>query len=258
MAKGAWNCGRDIVNCGRQVVNGAIEHTTGLSASLAEGKASLDLDDLRPIYGQDVRGAQKALLFAQGVEALASAREVARILGSAATGGKIVMEKISHQAANAKPILSNLFNFQRSSVSIRTVGMEWGRGNIRQGMPWEDFVGRRLPADARLPSNFKTFDYYDAPRRTAISAKTLDTQTASRLARPSSIFNTLRRYVDDVRRFDQYNLSGRRLTGSMISNREIRLAVPAATTSSQWIEINRAVSYAREHNVKIIITEITR
>ncbi len=83
MAKGAWNCGRDIVNCGRQVVNGAIEHTTGLSASLAEGKASLDLDDLRPIYGQDVRSAQKALLFAQGVEALASAREVARILGAA-------------------------------------------------------------------------------------------------------------------------------------------------------------------------------
>ena len=82
MAKGAWNCGRDIVNCGRQVVNGAIEHTTGLGASLAEGKASLDLDDLRPIYGQDVRGAQKALLVAQGVEALASAREVARILGS--------------------------------------------------------------------------------------------------------------------------------------------------------------------------------
>lgn len=81
-ARGAWNCGRDIVNCGRQVVNGAIEHTTGLGASLAEGKASLDLDDLRPICGQDVRGAQKALLVAKGVEALASAREVARILGS--------------------------------------------------------------------------------------------------------------------------------------------------------------------------------
>ena len=81
-AKGAWNCRREIANCGRRIVNGMVEHTIGLGTSLAEGKASLNLDDLRPIYGQDVRSAQKALLVAQGVEALASARAVARILGS--------------------------------------------------------------------------------------------------------------------------------------------------------------------------------
>lgn len=81
-AKGAWNCRREIANCGRRIVNGMVEHTIGLGTSLAEGTASLNLDDLRPIYGQDVRSAQKALLFAQGVEVLASAREVARILGA--------------------------------------------------------------------------------------------------------------------------------------------------------------------------------
>ena len=97
-AKGAWNCRREIANCGRRIVNGMVEHTIGLGTSLAEGKASLDLDDLRPIYGQDVRGAQKALLVAQGVEALASAREVARILGAAPTRVHVIPNSGKSQA----------------------------------------------------------------------------------------------------------------------------------------------------------------
>lgn len=38
-------------------------------------------------------------------------------------------------------------------------------------MPWEDYVGASLPPDARLPQNFKTFDYYEGVTKTAVSAK---------------------------------------------------------------------------------------
>ncbi|HEY4468771.1 MAG TPA: hypothetical protein VGN53_13700, partial [Klebsiella sp.] len=52
-------------------------------------------------------------------------------------------------------------NTATATVSAAEVGMKWGQGNMKQGMPWEDYVGASLPADARLPQNFKTFDYYD-------------------------------------------------------------------------------------------------
>ncbi|PMC11825.1 hypothetical protein CJ207_25955, partial [Klebsiella aerogenes] len=63
------------------------------------------------------------------------------------------------------------------SVSAAEIGLKWGQGNMKQGMPWEDYVGTSLPADARLPKNFKTFDYYDGTTKTAVSAKSMDTQT---------------------------------------------------------------------------------
>lgn len=56
------------------------------------------------------------------------------------------------------------------------VAMPPRRQGIRQqGMPWENYVGAQLPANSRLPANFKTFDYYNPISRTAISVKTLDT-----------------------------------------------------------------------------------
>ena len=115
-AKGAWNCRREMANCGRQVVNGAVEYTTGLGTSLAEGKASLDLDDLRPIYGQDVRGAQKALLFAQGVEALASAREAARLLSSVGTGVNKARQAVSRRGA-AVEVLQNTRRVEQAQTA---------------------------------------------------------------------------------------------------------------------------------------------
>lgn len=46
---------------------------------------------------------------------------------------------------------------------------------MQQGMLWEDYVGKSLPANARLPKNFKTFGYYDSATKTAVSVKSLDT-----------------------------------------------------------------------------------
>ena len=58
-------------------------------------------------------------------------------------------------------------NTSTATVKASEVGMQWGQGNMKQGMPQEDYVGKSLPADARLPQNFKTFDYYDGATKTA-------------------------------------------------------------------------------------------
>ncbi|WP_082045735.1 MULTISPECIES: hypothetical protein [Pseudomonas] len=51
-------------------------------------------------------------------------------------------------------------------------------------MPWEDYLGTQLPAGSLLPPNFKTFNFFDETTGIAISAKTLDTTTAAKLANP--------------------------------------------------------------------------
>jgi len=59
-----------------------------------------------------------------------------------------------------------------------------------------------------------------------------------------------------VVKFKPADLSGVRLTPSMIANREIRLAVPAQTNATQWLEINRAVEYGKTLGIKINITQV--
>ncbi|EPV2088096.1 VENN motif pre-toxin domain-containing protein, partial [Escherichia coli] len=127
-------------------------------------------------------------------------------------------------------------NTATATVNASEVGMQWGQGNMKQGMPWEDYVGKSLPADARLPKNFKTFDYYDGATKTATSVKSMDTQTMAKLANPNQVYSSIKGNIDAAAKFKEYALSGRELTSSMISNREIQLAIPADTTKTQWAE----------------------
>ena len=143
-----------------------------------------------------------------------------------------------------------------SVVSNAKVGIQWNAGIAKQGYPWENYVGKSLPADARLPPNFKTFDYYDVNTKTAISVKTLDTQTASRRAKPEQIYSTMKGYVDKVANFSEYKLSGQVLRANMIKQREIHLAVPANTNTAQRQQLQRVVEYGKSRNVQIKITEI--
>ncbi|WP_455722184.1 endonuclease toxin domain-containing protein, partial [Yersinia aleksiciae] len=143
-----------------------------------------------------------------------------------------------------------------ASVNQSTTGIKWGEGIRHQGMPWENYVGTQLPADARLPKNFKTFDYYNSISRTAISVKTLDTTTAVRVANPRQIYRSLKGNIDEVAKFDTYILSGETLKASMITSREIQLAVPAQTSRSQWTEINRAIEYGKSQGVKVAVTKV--
>ncbi len=147
-------------------------------------------------------------------------------------------------------------NTATATVSAEKIGLVWGKGIQKQGMPWEDYVGKSLPADARLPKRFKTFDYYNGTTKTAISVKSLDTQTLSRLNKPNQLYSSVKRNIDDAVNFDGYRSSARTLTSSMIENKEIQLAIPANTTKAQWTEINRAVEYGKYQGVKVIVTQV--
>lgn len=147
-------------------------------------------------------------------------------------------------------------NTATATVKASEVGMEWGQGNMKQGMPQEDYVGKSLPADARLPPNFKTFDYYDGATITAVSTKSMDTQTMAKLANPNQVYSSIKGNVDAAAKFKEYALSERELTSSMITNKEIQLAVPANTTKTQWTEINRAIEYGKSQGVKVTVTQV--
>ncbi|HFP3820641.1 TPA: hemagglutinin repeat-containing protein [Escherichia coli] len=147
-------------------------------------------------------------------------------------------------------------NTATATVSAADIGLKWGQGNMKQGMPWEDYVGTSLPADARLPPRFKTFDYYDGATKTAVSAKSLDTQTLSRLNKPNQLYTKVKGDIDAAAKFETYTLSKTLLDSSMISNREIQLAVPANTTKTQWTEINRAIEYGKSQGVTVKVTQV--
>lgn len=120
--------------------------------------------------------------------------ESARACGTAATIlGTGVGLMVTPAALSAR--------FAAAGVKLETAvdaGISWGKGIAAQGYPWEDFIAAQLPADARLPAKFPTIDFFDDATGRAISAKTLDTTTASRIARPEQIYNTLKGYVDKL------------------------------------------------------------
>ncbi|EKN6259297.1 DUF637 domain-containing protein [Yersinia enterocolitica] len=143
-----------------------------------------------------------------------------------------------------------------ATVNQSATGIKWGQGISQQGMPWENYVGTQLPANTRLPKNFKTFDYYNRISRTAISVKSLDTTTAARVANPRQIYSSLKGNIDEVAKFNSHTLSGETLKRSMITNKEIQLAVPALTNKTQWTEINRAIDYGKNQGVNVMVTQV--
>jgi filamentous hemagglutinin len=147
-------------------------------------------------------------------------------------------------------------NTATATVSAEKIGMAWGQGNVKQGIPWEDYVGTKLPLDTRLPKNFKTFDYYNGTTKTAISVKSLDTQTMAKLTKPNQIYSSIKGNIDKAAKFTDYSLSRRTLDASMIANKEIQLAIPANTTKTQWLEVNRAIEYGKAKGVKVIVTQV--
>ena len=142
-----------------------------------------------------------------------------------------------------------------NKVSKSKIGMEWGQGIQKQGMPWEDYVGKGFPADWRLPKNFKTFDYFIPPGR-AISVKTLDTTTPAKVKNPQQIYNTLKSQIDAAANFEKYALDRVTITAGMIRSKEIHLSVPTATNKVQWQQIKRAIDYGKSRGVKVTVTGV--
>ena len=130
----------------------------------------------------------------------------------------------------------------------------FGKGIHKQGMPFEDAVVGKLPEGARLPAGFKTFDAYVERDMHAISVKTLDTLTPSRLANPENVYRTIKRHVDKEFAFPGSGLSGRVLRTDMIRKKTIELGIPYETPNAQMQQISRAVAYAQEQGVSLNVT----
>lgn len=140
------------------------------------------------------------------------------------------------------------------SIDRAATGIEWGKGIQGQGMPWENYLASQMPTSSRLPANFKTFDFFDRATGTAISAKTLDTTTAAKIANPKQVYSSLKGNIDAVTKFTSYELRPINLEVSQIVSREVQVAIPKLTTPAQWTEIKRATEYAKSHGVKLKIT----
>jgi len=278
-----------ILSSLKDVPAGALESFQESGKAIGEGAAvalSPELSDkLNSIYGQDVGGAQKTLLAIRIFTAIVGAKSVAEVVDVVATKSAAAIAKASDNppAKNLNADSAFIDNETGSpahadapdpdlpppadlpaggaksaaqTLDQAKIGIEWGKGIQGQGMPWEEYLASELPSNSRLPPNFKTFDFYDPATGTAISAKTLDTTTAAKLANPSQVYSSLKGNIDAAAKFETYTLANVPLDGSMIATRELRVAVPAGTTSEQWAQINRAVEYGQSKGVTVIMSMV--
>ncbi|MDR2341602.1 MAG: hypothetical protein LBD84_00980 [Campylobacteraceae bacterium] len=140
-------------------------------------------------------------------------------------------------------------------VDNSKIGVQWYGGNA-QGMPFENWIGKILPEGSKLPTNFKTFDYYVPDTQTAISVKTLNTITPAKVVNPSQIYTSAKSNIDSIIDFTKHELSGIPLTNADILNRELHIGIPKGTSQAGMEQLRKAVDYGNLNGVKVIITEI--
>jgi filamentous hemagglutinin len=154
-------------------------------------------------------------------------------------------------------ILGSLASSLIGDSAIIDVGIQWGKGIMGQGMPWEDYLAAtQMSTGSRLPPNFKTFDFYDEATGVATSAKTLDTTTAAKIVNPTQVYSSLKGNIDAVANFTEASLGTTTLTADEITARQLEVAVPSGTTPAQWQQINSAIQYGQSMGVKLIVTPV--
>jgi len=125
-----------------------------------------------------------------------------------------------------------------------------------QGLPFENWLEPQLAAKSRLPTDFKTFDFFDFATGRATSAKTLNTMGPSYIKTPSLVYSNLKTYIDATTKFTSYTKDGVTVTSAIIKARDVQLAIPASTNAAQWAQIVRAVDYAKSVGVNLIVTVV--
>ncbi|WP_239002431.1 DUF637 domain-containing protein [Photorhabdus khanii] len=184
-------------------------------------------------------------------------------IASMAAGGLGAVKGSTSSAAKLSKVISKDLH---PTVDIRHVyrvekdgsktQMTWGEGNYKQGYPFEDFVATQMPKGTRLSEGFKTFDFYDKKTGIATSVKTLDTRTVARIKDPKQLYSSIKENINSAADFSEYTKGVRKITSSMILQREVWIAVPKATTVEQWGQINRAIAYGAEKNINVKITVV--
>lgn len=132
--------------------------------------------------------------------------------------------------------------------------IEWKKGIKGQGDKWGDYVGEQNPDLLELPPNSKTFDHFNLITGEAISEKAMNTLCVGYIKYPQRIFARLKSYVDAAVDYEPRRESD--LAPTKIESKTIHLAIPEYTSPTQWRYINRAIIYAKENGVTIVITRI--
>jgi filamentous hemagglutinin len=142
-------------------------------------------------------------------------------------------------------------------ISGKSIGLSWTGNWFDRGYAFENYLAT-LPefAPHRLPPNFKTFDFFNQRTGKAISVKTIDTNTVSRIANPNLIQYQINGYINKMLDFTEYSLQGQPIRSDMILSRELQLAVPVTTNSQQMQQVMNAIEYGRLNDVSVIITKV--
>jgi hypothetical protein len=82
----------------------------------------------------------------------------------------------------------------------------WRKAIDRQGEPFEDYLEDENPDFMRLKPKATTFDFFNPISGEAISAKTLNTLSVSRIKEPQSIYDEITRYINEA--LDYQRLKG--------------------------------------------------
>jgi len=173
------------------------------------------------------------------------------LLGVSVTGGA-VSKALS--GANKATVIAKAI--APTEVKQGTVKVSWSKGIMGQGMPWEDYLARKLPEGSRLPAEFNTFDYFDEISGVAINAQTVDTMTLSKIKNPKQIYTTMKNYVDKTVNFAGDVKGTEKVTSDMVLHKRIDLAIPHKTNMEQYKQIEKAAKYAKDNGVELKVTRI--
>ncbi|MCW2487141.1 DUF637 domain-containing protein [Candidatus Symbiopectobacterium sp. NZEC127] len=163
------------------------------------------------------------------------------------------LQKAAVKDAHSLVDIRNVVRIEKNGSKTQ---MSWMEGNYKQGYPFEDYMVTQLPKGSRLPEGFKAFDFYDVKTKTAISVKTLNTNTPSRIKDPKQLYTSIKGNIDDVVKFQGDRKLKVILEPSDITKREVIIAIPKTTSTQQWEQINKAIVYGSEKNVKVKITVV--
>lgn len=121
--KSTWNCVANFNNCTKNAEKQVREHFVETGEALGTGAGSMAVNDLKSIYGQDVRGAQAGLWALNAVDGLASATGAAKALNLLKTG-KLSATQLAAKIKKQAPVVPNgkAFDFTSGTlISNQTV-----------------------------------------------------------------------------------------------------------------------------------------
>ncbi len=143
------------------------------------------------------------------------------------------------------------------TVKLADTGMKWGYPLSDQGNPFEIFVGKKFfPESTQSPDKFKVYDYFDKTSGHAVSVKTLNTATDPRLAKPNSVHDALKPYVNAIIDFKEDRVGIFALTKEEIVTRELMVGIPSQTNEAQLLQLQRTIQYGNDNGVKVTLVMV--